>query len=72
MVLTQDLGRMVPTSRLAEELTVKKVSLKEEISALERELAVKPVARSSAPPDGVRKVQDEEGQVKIWSSSSSS
>jgi len=72
MVLTQDLGRMVPSSRLAEELLARKSSLQEEISKLEHELAVKPVAKTDSAPEGVRKLKDDEGQVRIWSSASSS
>jgi len=70
MVLTQDLGRMVPSSRLAEELLARKSSLQEEIAKLENELSVKPIAKTDAPPEGIKKVKDEGGQVRIWSSSS--
>jgi L-lactate utilization protein LutC len=70
MVITQDLGRMVPSSRLAEELLTKKSSLQAEITKLEHELSTKPIVKTDAPPEGIKKIKDEDGQVRIWSSSS--
>jgi hypothetical protein len=70
MMLTQDLGRMVPFSRLAEELLAKKSSLQEEITKLEQELSAKAAHKPETRPEGIKKVKDEDGQVRIWSSSS--
>ena len=72
MMLTQDLGRMVPSSRLAEELLAKKATLQEEISKLEQELSAQTAPKAETQPEGLKKIKDEDGQVRIWSSSSAS
>jgi len=72
MMLTQDLGRMVPSSRLAEELLAKKSTLQEEITKLEQGLSAKTAPKAETQPEGLKKIKDEDGQVRIWSSSSAS
>ncbi len=70
MMLTQDLGRMVPSSTLAEELLAKKSSLQEEIAKLEQELSKKPIVKTDTSSEGIKKIKDEDGEVRIFSSSS--
>lgn len=70
MVLNQDLSRVVPSSELSEELLVKRSGLQQEISKIEEELAERPAVKTEGPPSGVKKVQDHDGQVRIWSSTS--
>jgi hypothetical protein len=72
MMVTQDLGRIVPASSLAEELLLKKTSLQEDISKLEHELNAKPEAKTESSSEEIQKVKDEDGQVRIWSSSQAS
>jgi hypothetical protein len=73
MVLNQDLSKVVPTSRLSEELNSRKTTLQDEISRLEQQLRSKPQPQSENQEQGdIRKVKDEDGQVRIWSSSSTS
>jgi hypothetical protein len=71
MVLNQDLSRVVPTSKLSEELLSKRSVLQERISSLEQELSEKPMVKadSQSSKTDIKKVQDEEGNVRIWSSS---
>jgi hypothetical protein len=72
MMLNQDLGRVVPSSRLSEEITSKMKTLQEEISKLEVELNAKTeTKREPQEIAGIKKVQEGDGQVKIWSSSNS-
>jgi len=71
MILNQDLGRVVPSSKLSEELTFKMAALQEEISKLEKELSEKPQPKESTQElTGVRRLREEDGKVRIWSSSS--
>ena len=72
MVLNQNLGTVVPTSGLANEIIAKSNELQAEIVRLEKELSVKPVEVKSEAEQSVKKFQDEEGHVRIWSSSSDS
>jgi len=69
MVLNQDLSKVVPTSKLAEDLMSNCASLQEKIRNLEADLG-KPDPAVSATQDKVKKVENEDGQVRIWSSSS--
>ena len=68
MVLNQDLSKIVPSSKLSEELLSRRVSLQEVISKLEHELEAKPEVKPEDARSTVKKVEDEEGQVRIWSS----
>jgi hypothetical protein len=70
MVINQDLGRMVPASRLASDLVIRRESLQAEITVLEQELAKKPEKKSETQePAPIRKYQDDEGHIRIWPSS---
>lgn len=71
MVLNQNLGTTVPGSRLAEEMHANRKAMQEEIVRLEAELLVKPLHRKEVNEDtNVKRVQDDGGKVRIWSSSS--
>jgi uncharacterized protein HemX len=69
MVLNQDLSKVVPTSKLAEDLMSSCASVQEKIRKLEADLG-KPDTAVSSTQDEVKKVENEDGQVRIWSSSS--
>ena len=72
MVLNQNLGTTVPGSRLAEEMHANRITVQEEITRLEIELATKPTQSNKAREQtNVKKVEDDGGKVRIWSSSSS-
>jgi len=69
MVLNQDISKVVPSSKLSEDLMSSRTALQEKISKLETELN-KPEPAIVAKQSDVKKVENEEGQVRIWSSSS--
>jgi hypothetical protein len=69
MVLNQDLSKVVPSSKLSEELTASCSALQEKINKLETELK-KPDPAVATKPSNVKKVENDDGQVRIWSSSS--
>lgn len=72
MVTNQNLGTLVPGSKLAEELLGKRSLLQQEITKLENEelLSVrKKPSESEDDQKNVKKVEDGEGRVRIWSSS---
>jgi len=71
MVLNQTLGTVVPASNLADELLAQREALQNEITRLENELKEKPAEVNAVVDQSVKKVLDEEGRVRIWSSSSS-
>lgn len=72
MVLHQDLSKVVPSSKLAEEILAKSSEIQAQISKLEAELSSKPEIKAENQQAGsVKKLQEEDGQVRIWSSSSS-
>ncbi len=68
MVLNQDLSKVVPSSKLSEDLMTSRSALQEKINKLEAELNG---PDPSIPPTqtDVKKVKNEDGQVRIWSSS---
>ena len=70
MVLNQDLSKVVPSSKLAEEIISSRSELQEKINKLELELS-KPEPPQIPTQSDVKKVENGEGQVRIWSSSSS-
>jgi hypothetical protein len=73
MVVNQNLGTVVPGSQLAEDLLAKSSTIQQEITKLENEeLASKLQLKRKIAEDQtkVKKVQDEDGRVRIWSSSS--
>ena len=69
MILNQDLSKVVPHSKLSEELRSRSIVLQEEISRIEKELMVKTKVKPDPLTGNIKKVEDSEGQVKIWSSS---
>ena len=70
MVLTQDLGKVVPSSELAREIESKSKALQEKINKLEQLLLV-PEA-DSQKDDTSKKFVSPEGEVRIWSTSTGS
>ena len=69
MVLTQDLGKVVPSSELARDLESKSKVLQEKIEKLElllRTPEVKPQNESES-----RKFENSDGEVRIWASKKS-
>ena len=69
MVLTQDLGKVVPSSELARDLESKSKVLQEKIEKLElllRTPEVKPQNESES-----RKFENSGGEVRIWASKKS-
>jgi hypothetical protein len=69
MVLNQDLSKVVPTSKLSEDLKSDRSALQEKINRLEAELS-KPDPPVMQAQSDVKKVENEKGQVRIWSTSS--
>jgi hypothetical protein len=68
MVLNQDIGKVVPSSELAEVLESKSKTLQEKIEKIEEELRKVPEAGKG---DGdSKKFVDEKGGVRIWGASS--
>jgi hypothetical protein len=72
MVVNQDLSKVVPSSKLAEEILGRSAKLQKEIQRLEEELSREPEHKREAAPlsEGIKKLKDEGGQVRIWSSKS--
>jgi hypothetical protein len=72
MVLNQNLGTTVPGSKLADEMVASRFGMQSEIARLEQELSEKPVPKAEPQfSEDIKKVKDEKGKVRIWSSSSS-
>jgi hypothetical protein len=69
MVLNQDLSKVVPSSKLSEDLMANRLALQEKINKLEIELN-KPDPPVAPAQSDLKKVENEDGQVRIWSSSS--
>jgi hypothetical protein len=68
MVLHQDLGKVVPSSELAEVIESKSKALQEKIEKIEVELRK---AKEPAKIEGdYKKFVDEKGGVRIWGASS--
>ena len=67
MVLTQDLGKVVPSSQLANELESKSKALQEKIDKVELQLKVPDTAPKEEGES--RKYVSSDGEVRIWSSS---
>ena len=68
MILTQDLGKVVPSSELAREIESKSKTLQEKIKKLE-ELLLKP-EKTQQSEESSKKFINQKGEVRIWSSSS--
>ena len=68
MVLNQDLSKVVPSSKLSEDLMTSRSALQEKINKLEAELN-RPDPSIPPTQTDVKKVKNEDGQVRIWSSS---
>jgi hypothetical protein len=69
MVLNQDLSKVVSSSKLYEDLMADRSALQEKINKLEIELNKPDPPVASAQSD-LKKIENEDGQVRIWSSSS--
>jgi len=69
MALNQVLSKVVPSSKLSEDLKSDRSALQEKIDKLEAELS-KPDPPSAQAQSDVKKVENDKGQVRIWSSSS--
>ena len=67
MLLTQDLGKVVPSSELAKELLSKSKALEEKIEKLEKELQ-KLESTPKAEQGEFKRIVSADGEVKIWSS----
>ena len=65
MVVTQDLGKVVPSSELARDLETKSKALQEKITKLEQ-LLLAPDKQDERPS---KKFVNDKGEVRIWSSS---
>ena len=67
MVLTQDLGKVVPESELAQELQLKSKALQEKIEDLEKELREAEHAENREQ-DESKKYVSPTGEIRIWAS----
>jgi hypothetical protein len=70
MVLTQNLGKVVPSSELARELESKSKTIQEKIKKLEDLLLIQEKAQQSE--ESSKKFVNQKGEIRIWSSSSGS
>jgi hypothetical protein len=66
MVLTQDLGKVVPSSELARELQAKSKAIQEKITRLEQLLLIPQEVQQNE--DTSKKFVSPDGEVRIWSS----
>ncbi len=67
MVLTQDLGKVVPESELAQELQSKSNALQEKIESLEKELRESDHSEKKEQEES-KKFVSPTGEVRIWAS----
>ena len=70
MLVNQSLGIVNPDSDLGKNLKAQREVLQKEIDRMEAELARPPVPKEASQPKKFKKLVQDDGKVRIWSSSS--